>query len=1194
MIKEHTKSQSSFKGSQSNIKNVQSSHLLQESDIKSFFDIYKNNITHFFERIDNYESFFTTQQIESIDYEKFEEHVFFDSAVEKVNYAFDQIVNFFPYDQTKFNYDQYIKKLDGFSRYVLNHKVNKNLGYLDSGDINSGVVIKDKKGNLFDDYNKSDVFNNFSLTGDFKINFWIRPKKNNAEQRECIFKKLYNDNSSAYGLIIYLDNFESVDIDENLKIDFCNINFALMTEYNFFKSSYKIQCGEFVNINYSINREINNDIIARRFYLYVNGKLINKNSNDYEETGSHINKITLSESSLIDNYNSQDVYLCNSDIQNISLDFGTAGLEIPDISKYNGLIDEFRFYAGNNITNEDLQHEIKNNVFSSKNIVLNLRFNEPSGSYVNSDVILDYSGNKLHGLIMDFDNANNATGIVSYNNYTRIENDPLVKTPVLYENILDNPILFSSKSHEKRQEMLEEAKIYDLENPNSFWKLFPKNMFIEGSDFDNVDQVYQGEKDKNLNKFLGIEKNISHELIKLISIWARFFDQLKIYIDAFSEMLNISYDTIDEQKKVDGVILPIALKKMGFNIKEIFNIPTKEKLDKKNLTREEIISEYSIRQIQNILWKRLMINSRDILTSKGTHRSIKSVFNIFGLEADRFVTIKEITGQNKLNIENNFLIKNKNIKVIDFNRHNEKYVENVEFSTLGNVPEPLNKIFFKTKRMGQEELDISRDFCFESYICFKSNDLELYKNNQSIFRIDKLSGLLATQPHRPFLNVVFSRKNNFVRSGEVKIYLNLKDNNDFILTHVFDNIEILNGEIYHIVFQKKYLIDKDVFEYSIEIKNTASNTFTGKNFKKIFKLNSLDGNLAAADKFIHFSLGNYRYSDIFINNIFTQMSYETEFEGSLLNVRAYKNKLTSKNISLKSKDILKIGQSSYEESPIEDLLIDNNFSFYIEIDQGDQTEYQFKNIIDKDNEEDFPSRLHVPDKIRNSTNYFPIRFEKILLLSQNSEIDKPSGYNKVHINNHEDENKKFEYQNYTSSNITQVRPDYLYHDDLRCYVDFSCVNFLNQEISKIIDVNEYFSNVLGNSSSRYEESYISLEKTREIFFKRLKSEVNYTALYQTYKYFDNILEDLLNSCIPSKVNYLGFNFVYESHSLERNKYVYKNSDSRLPILNSETNRVHDYHDLSRQGNREKYYRKDIILHDTYTHSIEKTSIADIT
>ena len=46
-------------------------------------------------------------------------------------------------------------------------------------------------------------------------------------------------------------------------------------------------------------------------------------------------------------------------------------------------------------------------------------------------------------------------------------------------------------------------------------------------------------------------------------------------------------------------------------------------------------------------------------------------------------------------------------------------------------------------------------------------------------------------------------------------------------------------------------------------------------------------------------------------------------------------------------------------------------------------------------------------------------------------------------------------------------------------------------------------------------------------------------LYQSYKYFDNILEDLLKDAVPSKMNYLGFNFVYETHMLERNKYQHK-------------------------------------------------------
>ena len=43
---------------------------------------------------------------------------------------------------------------------------------------------------------------------------------------------------------------------------------------------------------------------------------------------------------------------------------------------------------------------------------------------------------------------------------------------------------------------------------------------------------------------------------------------------------------------------------------------------------------------------------------------------------------------------------------------------------------------------------------------------------------------------------------------------------------------------------------------------------------------------------------------------------------------------------------------------------------------------------------------------------------------------------------------------------------------------------------------------------------------------------------------------MLDNFIPSKVNYSGFNFVYEFHSLERHKYEYKMSDSRLPVIDS--------------------------------------------
>ena len=82
----NTLQSSNKKISRSNFKS--SKNILDNKDFKTFLDLYLNNEADFYERIDGYDGFISTQQIESIDYENFAEHVFFDSAVEKTNYAF--------------------------------------------------------------------------------------------------------------------------------------------------------------------------------------------------------------------------------------------------------------------------------------------------------------------------------------------------------------------------------------------------------------------------------------------------------------------------------------------------------------------------------------------------------------------------------------------------------------------------------------------------------------------------------------------------------------------------------------------------------------------------------------------------------------------------------------------------------------------------------------------------------------------------------------------------------------------------------------------------------------------------------------------------------------------------------------------------------------------------------------------------
>ena len=67
----------------SHSKFVTSKNLLENVDFKKFLDLYLSNETDFFERIDGYDGFISTQQIESIDYENFAEHVFLIQLLKK-------------------------------------------------------------------------------------------------------------------------------------------------------------------------------------------------------------------------------------------------------------------------------------------------------------------------------------------------------------------------------------------------------------------------------------------------------------------------------------------------------------------------------------------------------------------------------------------------------------------------------------------------------------------------------------------------------------------------------------------------------------------------------------------------------------------------------------------------------------------------------------------------------------------------------------------------------------------------------------------------------------------------------------------------------------------------------------------------------------------------------------------------------
>jgi len=89
-----------------------------------------------------------------------------------------------------------------------------------------------------------------------------------------------------------------------------------------------------------------------------------------------------------------------------------------------------------------------------------------------------------------------------------------------------------------------------------------------------------------------------------------------------------------------------------------------------------------------------------------------------------------------------------------------------------------------------------------------------------------------------------------------------------------------------------------------------------------------------------------------------------------------------------------------------------------------------------------------------------------------------------------------------------------------------------------------FNNLIGDPVNRYRERYKSIEKLREIFFRRVATTTDIEKFINYYKWFDDALTEIVSQLMPASSGFVAdvLNTV-ESHVLERNKYK-----SQFPTL----------------------------------------------
>ncbi len=232
--------------------------------------------------------------------------------------------------------------------------------------------------------------------------------------------------------------------------------------------------------------------------------------------------------------------------------------------------------------------------------------------------------------------------------------------------------------------LLKLAKEYDEYNPNLVFKLFPRHYFLEGMEKEGYSEIYRNEYSEtyynNENDFPGQnKKEASQTFVNLLLIWARFFDQLKLYLQILPKIIDIEYSDLNKNSIVNFFI-PLIAKLNGFDFKEILNSPVNKLLDGYLFGKDSNEkSAITLRYIQNEIWKRIIINSKDIISSKGTLHSIRSIFNSVGIIPEEYYRFREYgTNSNKF-IEKLYKNINKNYQHLSFFNTNKnlQYVSNI-------------------------------------------------------------------------------------------------------------------------------------------------------------------------------------------------------------------------------------------------------------------------------------------------------------------------------------------------------------------------------------------------------------------------------------------------------------------------------------------------------------------------------------
>ena len=1133
----------------------------------------------------------STQQL-PVDFSAWENHTFFSSAESNVNIVFEKIINNFPFDGTREDYETWLDDLSGFEKYTLDHYPSYT-GYVtfnqEGSATGSYAEVIDKAGVLFPSLSR--VKTGKTILNPGRNSIFIETDiavPVGTTKKQFVFSHIATGSSrdKDVGYAVYLDS--SATSQNWVPLVFC-----VLSGSSAISSAYRLPKGKFERLCFSYGRAPSD----RRAVIL---------------SGS--SQVAASARFNFTNINTSGCPLLIGSGSELA-----GSVTFNPEQTYSGSIAKFRVFDTTRKKSE-IDYFSKRNLFADQDPLLNFRFNEATGSYTNSDIILDHGGKSLHSRIKN------------YSQVVRSEKPfPSIMT---YQSRVSHPTLFPSHPDviTLNEGLLMSASQYDVNNPNLITKLIPEHYLEMASQSDfsvggNADgELLEGIKSvpEKYSAPGGARMGQPQIISALLFMWAREFDSVKMFIDHVSNLVFIDYE---KEESIADQFIPFLAEYYGFELPNMFaNADYRQLIDGENVAGD--IISMNLITIQNEMWRRILINLREVFNSKGTVHAIKTLFRSAGIDPDRMFRFMEYGGTTQFRlgkarkkiteistmadfsgsltqnngtknpqgywskgpimtstyltssrveigfppIDGTFINKGKDYRYWGRNSPNS--------SIFGKPDGPLVFLPHGISNKKTDGLLTSGSWTVEGHFSFPiTRDV---RSKQSLFRLHAtgtVSGSsAAAQPAQSLaMNLVADPLNT---SGSMVLYCRPGFQNDApLLSLVLTGANIFDGDKWYISIGRQrndevgsYLSSSYFINAArqdngqiVEFYTTASffaETNNDAVYNNIFqrrrKKGDKNNHVNASGSFI--TIGSQSLGDLnkanwgnsgFLNDTARSPNdaRKTDFWGRGGHFRFWSKALDNDEVREHALNFSSLG--------VKDPLV--NFGFANEVtgsferlrlDLSTDQPVTASNAAGELTLVDFSQQLasgssHYGGKLIGfETNKSIIRPERFVYSMMSSYYDEPSQENKVRIAGFTEGENLFDIGGYPAP-VYEIPRAAEPKDDSRFAIEFSMMQALNEDIMKIFATLDSLDNILGAPELMFAEEYPGLADLRNIYFNRLTDRVNYRNFFDFFRWLDNSFDVMIEDLIPRKTNYLGFNFIIENHALERAKVAYGSGDVYL-------------------------------------------------